>query len=366
MPMQLWWTLTDSSGASITTPPEQHLYADLTRRAWLASEGVHVTVYTYGQTQNFISNAVALGDAAVVQLQGAYGYALPYRPALVFYNAPSDGDADLGRDNSLPFGSFVVGRAYPGTSGVVMLARNDGAYLQRTIIHEIAHLYQYQLGPRLFDAPHWWIEGDAKAQEPPASIERSLGYARSMALQNALPTLVIWDSRNYANEASLDHVLLVGASFVAFLKTVYGNQSLVTFYGNWRSGQDFQGAFVLTYGKTLDELDQLWKDWLLNSDSIALAGSGDQTAASVPAVMMPELPEGMARVNAYWLNFRDGPSLENNVLALLSIGQLLLPIGRDESGEWMLVELPDGTQGWLFREYVDYDGSVEDLTVSLY
>jgi Peptidase MA superfamily len=301
-----------------------------------------------------------------VRLQSSYGYTLPYRPALVFYNSSGEGDADLGRDSGVPFGDFVVGRAYPGTSGVVMLARADGAYLQRTITHELAHLFQYQLGPRVFDAPHWWIEGDAKAQEPTSSVERSLGYTRNIAYQQALPTLVNWDSRNYSNEASLDHVLMIGASFVTFLKTIYGGQAFATFYGNWRAGEDFNGAFVLTYGKTLDELDQEWKSWLLNNDSIVVVSSEEQTSVTVPAVMLAEIPEGMARVNAYWLNFRDGPGLDFQAVALLSIGQLLLPLGRDESGEWMLVELPDGTQGWLFSEYVDYTGSIDDLTVSLY
>jgi hypothetical protein len=50
----------------------------------------------------------------------------------------------------------------------------------------------------------------------------------------------------------------------------------------------------------------------------------------------------------------------------LSIGQLLLPIGRNETADWLLVELPDGTQGWLFGEYVDYDGDLNALTISLY
>ncbi|HLA44522.1 MAG TPA: hypothetical protein VJZ27_13850, partial [Aggregatilineales bacterium] len=153
MPLQLWWTVVDSTGNSIQTTPENHIYTDETnRRPWATTEGVYVTVHTYNQGGSFIQQAAAIGDDAVARLQLIFGYGLPFRPALVFYNQAADGDADFGSGLSVPFGGYVVGRAYPGTSGVVMLARSDSAYMQRTITHELTHLYQYQLGPQLFDA----------------------------------------------------------------------------------------------------------------------------------------------------------------------------------------------------------------------
>gem|GEM_PF-4313206 len=361
MPLQVWWQITDVNGNSVTSTPYQSVYADNARRAWTATETVHGSIYTYGQSANFINTLVAIVDATIPRLQGSYGFALPYRPALIIYNSASDGDSDIG---AASFGSFVVGRAYPGTSGVVMLARQDQAYLQRTITHELAHLFQYQLGPRLFDAPHWFIEGDAKAQEPTASIDRSVSYARNQAYSNGLPQLSVWDSRNYNSEAALDHVLLVGASFVVYLREIYGGQGMVNFYSTWRTSKDFYGSFINTFGLSLDELDAGWKTWLINSGG-AVAES-EVPSAEIPAVILAAIPEGMARVNAYWLNFRDAPSLESEVVALLSIGQLILPLGRDEAGEWLLVELQDGAQGWLFAEFVDYDGDINALTVSLY
>jgi len=365
MPLQLWWLLTDANGTSITTAPSQHTYRDDRLRAWTLTEGVHVSVYTYGQSSNFAAQAVGFGDEAVASLGSVYGYALPYRPAIVIYNSAAQGDADLGANGRAPFGAYVVGRAYPGTSGVVLLARADSAYMQRTIKHEITHLFQYQIGANLFEAPHWWIEGDAKAQEPAASVQRSLSYAQRVALGGGLPDLTTWDSRSAASETDLDHALLLGASFVTYLNQIYGTGAHAAFYLNWRDQGSFSGAFVATYGKTLGELAAGWGGWLLNNTSIA-AAPAENAAVSTPIVILPEIPPGMARVNAYWLNFRAGPSTEFDALAVLSIGQLLLPIGRDESQEWVLVELPDGAQGWLYSEFIDYDGSIDDLVVSLY
>jgi hypothetical protein len=366
VPLQLWWSLTDSNGNTVQTTPQQQIYQDGVRRPWVASQGVHLSVYTYHQGGDFMAQAVALGDEALVRLQAAFGFALPYRPAIVFYNSAADGDDDLGTVSGVPFGSFVVGRAYPGTSGVVMLARADRAYVQRTLTHELAHLFQYQLGPRVFDAPHWWIEGDAKAHESTASVQQSLSHARGVALAGGLPDLVSWDTRNPATEADLNNVLYLGASFVHYLEQAYGPQSHATFYGNWRSSGDFYASFNATFGKPLPELDQEWRAWLLGNQSVVASAPQAASAEAIPPVLLAELPEGMARVNAYWLNMRTGPSLEHDVLHLLSIGQLFLPLGRDESGEWLLIELPDGTQGWLFAEYIDYDASIEDLTESLY
>jgi hypothetical protein len=365
MSLQFWWVLTDAAGNTLTTPPQQALYSDLARRAWLSTEGLLVTVYHYNFNPQWAAYAQEIGDAAMQRLQAAYGYSLPYRPALVFYGSAGEGDADLAGGLNPPFGSFVVGRAYPGTSGVVMLARQDYPYLERTITHELAHLFQYQLGLNLFAAPHWWIEGDAKAIEPPASQERSLAYAQQAALAGNLPDLSTWDSRNYGNEQGLDHALQLGASFVMYLRAIYGQGSIAAFYQAWRGGGDFAGAFPQSFGASLAQLSQGWAGWLLNGQGL-IASSQDFPTAGPPAPILPQIPPGMGRVNAYWLNFRTAPDTEAEVLALLSIGQLFLPIGRDESAEWLLVELSDGTQGWLFGEYVDYDGQVEDLVVSLY
>jgi hypothetical protein len=367
MPLQFWWTVLDAAGNQLNTQPQHQVYSDSTRHAWIASQGVHVSVYTYGQSSDFINDAIAVGDAAVTQLQGTYGYALPYRPALIFYNSAAEGDADLSGGPTVPFGAFVVGRAYPGSSGVVLLARGDRAFTRRTIIHELAHLYQYQIGLQLFDAPHWWIEGDAKAQEPADSIYHALGEAHQVAVGGGLPDLAGWDSRDYATESGLNEVMSIGSSFVTYLQQTYGNERRILFYGNWRQTGDFYSSFDAIYGQPLSALSISWREWILsNADSGIVPAGDDGYTPEIPAIMLPPIPEGMARVNVYWLNFRVSPAEDAEALALLSIGQLLLPIGRDESGEWLLVELPDGAQGWLFAEYLDFEGSIEDLTVSLY
>jgi hypothetical protein len=365
MPLQYWWSIADKTGQIITTPPQQALYSDPWRRPWQTKAGVHVDVYTYEQGRAFIDDVVAYGDSAVAQLRAGYGYDLPYRPAIVVYNSAEEGDTDFGVGERAPFGSFVVGRAYPGTSGVALLARPDRAYLQRVITHELAHLYQYQIGVQLFEAPHWWIEGDAKAKEPSASQERSLTYARRVALEGRLPALATWDSRNYTSESDLDHALKIGASFVLYLREIYGAGALAYFYQTWRTGGDFRAAFPQAFNASLESLSQAWGAWLTSQERLALSPPNSLTP-DIPATLLQPLPEGMARVNAFWLNFRAAPSTEADVIAVLTVGQLLLPLGRNEEATWLLVELPDGSQGWLYREFVDYEGDFEALTVSFY
>lgn len=366
MPLQLWWSVTDSNGMVHGTHPQQHIY-NAGGRAWVANQGAYVTVYTYGQASGFIQQAIQFGDDAVGRLQTAYGYALPYRPALVFYNAGADGDSDLRGGASAPFGAYVVGRAYPGTSGAIILARQDAAYMRRIISHELAHLYQYQLGLTLFNAPHWWIEGEAKAHEPPASLEYSLSYARNLASSGNLPNLTTWNTHNTRSEAELDRALMVGASFAIYLKEVFGAGAMAKFYANWRTGGDFHQAFQPTFGRSLEELNGAWRAWLLSSaQSTVIQELPNQYTVELQPIMLAPLPEGMARVNTRWLNFRTEPDVDAEALMLLTLGQLILPIGRNETEDWLLVELPDGTHGWVYHEFVDYDGSIPDLTVALY
>ncbi|HLA43061.1 MAG TPA: hypothetical protein VJZ27_06480, partial [Aggregatilineales bacterium] len=176
-----------------------------------------------------------------------------------------------------------------------------------------------------------------------------------------------WETRNYNSEATLNQALYVGASFVIFLREIYGAQSHAAFYQSWRATSDFNLSFELTFGLNLAGLTQQWQDWIVNNNTVVSPGITDTTVAEVELPPPPEpLPEGLARVNIYLLNFRTGPTEDHDVLYTLRAGQLLLPIGRNESGEWILAELPDGTQGWLLAEFLDYDESIENLTVSLF
>ena len=257
--LQQWWVLIDETGNAISTAPVKITYQD-NRRAWQAANGSIVTVYTYNQLPAFSTNAVRIGDEALVWLRQAYGYDLPFRPIFVFYNSRTDGAFDLGRAGWSPFDYHVGGVSYPGTNTVIALAETDPAFIERVIPHELAHLYQFQMGARLFDAPMWWIEGDARAQESSTSRTQVIANVKKWSAIQQLPYLPNWQPAPQT-AAEIEYVMDVGASFVLFLNETYGGHA--AFYALWRVNDDFYQTFAATYGESLPMLDLRWRAWLM-------------------------------------------------------------------------------------------------------
>ncbi|MBZ0308450.1 MAG: hypothetical protein K8I82_20460, partial [Anaerolineae bacterium] len=259
--MKSWWHLIDEAGNSVITEPAAHVYRVESARQWVKIEGQAATLYAYNQPATFLQQAVQIADDAMQQLSHSYGYSLPYRPAVVFYNSAIEGDADLSPFTRSAFGAYFGGRAYPGTGGVVALANLSD--LPRVLPHELAHLFQFQLGGQFFDAPHWWREGDAKLHEPAETIASGLQRARELAFSGELPELTVWNELP-AEKSQLEDMMSVGMSFVFFLQEQYGAPAHTAFYANWRQTRDFFATFGSTYGQTLADLDKQWRGWLLD------------------------------------------------------------------------------------------------------
>ena len=75
----------------------------------------------------------------------------------------------------------------------------------------------------------------------------------------------------------------------------------------------------------------------------------------------PDLRVVPGVVNVDSLNLRLGPGLDHVVIRLLHTGQELDILGRNEKLDWLLVELPSGTQGWVYFEYVDTEANIAEL-----
>jgi uncharacterized protein YgiM (DUF1202 family) len=75
----------------------------------------------------------------------------------------------------------------------------------------------------------------------------------------------------------------------------------------------------------------------------------------------PEVRVATGVVNVDSLNLRLGPGLDHVVVRLLHTGQELIILGRNEKLDWLLVELPSGTQGWVYSEYVNTPADIAEL-----
>jgi WD40 repeat protein len=63
------------------------------------------------------------------------------------------------------------------------------------------------------------------------------------------------------------------------------------------------------------------------------------------------------------VNVRPTPSQDLQRIASLSFGQPVFARGRTINGNWVFIQLPDGTQGWIQPDQIQLQGEVRDLSI---
>ncbi len=74
------------------------------------------------------------------------------------------------------------------------------------------------------------------------------------------------------------------------------------------------------------------------------------------ATATPSRPADLAIVVSSGLNVRSGPSTVFPVITTVKHGDQLTVLGQNKHGTWLLVIIPNGTQGWVARAYTDFEG----------
>jgi uncharacterized protein YraI len=64
------------------------------------------------------------------------------------------------------------------------------------------------------------------------------------------------------------------------------------------------------------------------------------------------------------LNLRAGPGTNYRILDMLDKGQAVTVLGRSTYSEWLVVRTTDGTEGWVFRPFIETNAVIASLPVS--
>ena len=83
----------------------------------------------------------------------------------------------------------------------------------------------------------------------------------------------------------------------------------------------------------------------------------------VTEVGIPEPPVYTGVVTAQSLNVRTGPGFNYPISGRLSQGQQVTLYGRDVSGAWFKIGLPNGAQGWAAAQYIQLPVAATQLKV---
>lgn len=69
--------------------------------------------------------------------------------------------------------------------------------------------------------------------------------------------------------------------------------------------------------------------------------------------------EPVVTIKASTLRVRSGPGTEYEVVARLEEGDIVVVLGKNGSGDWLKILLPDGEEGWVATEFVEITVGVE-------
>ena len=85
--------------------------------------------------------------------------------------------------------------------------------------------------------------------------------------------------------------------------------------------------------------------------------------SSLPVIGSPTL-NSVGLVNTGTANVRSGPGLEYNSIATAGLHTTVTLIGRNNAGNWLNVQLANGTKGWIHASLLDVNVAISTLPVT--
>ncbi len=256
-PVEYWWQVDLADGDSATTVPATFVYED-NRFIWKALRTHPVTLSWASGDAAFGQHSLDLAVAALQQLER--DLASPAPPELRVYVYPDPAAPQSGLQ--------LAGRTWSGahadpTLGVVLVAFDPDsqsfAELERSLPHEITHvLLAQRLASAYPDLPAWLSEGLATLQEPAPDPAQRLALEQSAQAGTLLPIASLCSAFPVAGEQAI-LAYAQSASFVQYLRDVYGSGSVAALLDAHAEGASCLGALERVYQRSPDQLFDEWR-----------------------------------------------------------------------------------------------------------
>lgn len=279
VPVNFQWRISDTAGTVYWS--EWYLgneYTDNTSR-WERFESDDVLIFIQ---EGFPQEAVDLSFAAMAEerplYEAAFGRLLSYKPRMILFANEESFRAWRGFEYAS--GTISVGVTNQAWGAFAQYMYSDDMYdlAYSTVVHEIAHLYQYDLYERR--APGWWIEGNATYFEQYQSYDYE-ARVRNLVKMNALPRLFDGTGGPMTTGAGADSRgrlgYDVGYTFNKWLIDTYGMEAhlaIITKLGEpenlpvYQWDDFFDETLEAVLGKPVLELEGEWRAWLGASASV--------------------------------------------------------------------------------------------------
>lgn len=272
LPVNYRWRISDASGTVYFSEwiiGEE--YSDNARN-WTRFENEDAIVFIQEGLPDDIAerSLEALADTHDEYI-AAFGKTLSFAPRVILFNDRAAFEEWRAFQVSSG-GTYVVGQASPQWGAIVQfLTDDDPLSLANTVVHEVAHLYQYDSFE--FRAPGWFIEGNATFFEFRQDYDY-LGRVQGYAITNQLPRLFLDGGPAPASTGPDDFGRWgydVGYTFVLYFIETYGfeaHRALVKMMGapenmpGYEVEENFIAALETITGMDIERLEDEWRRWL--------------------------------------------------------------------------------------------------------
>jgi hypothetical protein len=258
--LDYWWTLTDASGASLTTTSKVVHFND-GRYDWKTSQKGMVTLYWYNGDASFAGELMDTTQQALGRLSDNTGAALKNNVSIYIYANSNDllGSMIFPQD-------WTGGVAFTEYGVIAIGIATDTASLnwgKGAIAHELTHLVVHQVTLNPYNGlPTWLDEGLAMYSEGPLDI----AFTSALYAAEKNETLISIRSLTspFSANANLS-VLSYAESYeiVYYLINHYGRDKMLKLLNVFAQGSSYDDALKTVYSFDMDGLNTEWQAQLL-------------------------------------------------------------------------------------------------------
>lgn len=243
---------------------------DDTRFEWQQQTDGLFQVYWYGEDVTLGQEILNVAEAGLERARGLLDVEPPAPIRIYAYTSSRDLQSAL----QLVTQYWIAGHASPEL-GMILISVPGGPEknleLQRQIPHEIMHLLQYQVtGSQFTRQAVWLLEGMSSLAELYPNPEYIRVLEESARQNDLLPMETLCTS--FPADAGLAfRSYAQSESFVNFLHTNYGTESLRQLMDEYHNGLGCKEGITAVYGETLIQLEYRWKQEALGINPGGLA-----------------------------------------------------------------------------------------------
>ncbi|MCC7449783.1 MAG: hypothetical protein IT324_20350 [Anaerolineae bacterium] len=255
--VEYWWMLNDEAGNVYETPHKHAEYADNTRK-WHRAESDDVIVFWQDGLPDEVGQVTidALQEARPMYLKN-WGKLLNYKPRVILYlnhDAFEEWSPGVGTAAGGVVRAGQTSQVWGGTVQVYFPSQGVEGLAYSTVLHEVAHLYQYFNGGQVGD--RWIIEGNATFFEKYQDYDY-LARVKQMARAGRLPTLQD-GGPTVSNRDGYD----IGYAFFVWLTQTYGDDAHLKFWTLIAKGTSTRDALQQVTGLEFVEMETTFRKWL--------------------------------------------------------------------------------------------------------